>query len=217
MSSFSVVPVRTQICVTIPTVIPPEATLSAPSSFEYHLCAWLMSHELFQNLNRTGDWGSQCYIIETAFEEDEVAFRIREWICLRGIRLCRVQQHLPGRRSNRRDFDRNPHRLVRDQIMRVDQQGWLNNFASIYQVVSTIVIIIVLCATTTRVSGSLVSRSITTAPGWITTTVKQGAFNLRRCSLLCGWISAWLTLTSLLFFWPFSYPVDDVNMTPSLL
>jgi len=44
-------------------------------------------------------------------------------------------------------------------------------------------------------------------------TFKQGAFNLGRYSIACGWISAsWLTFTSLLFFWPFSYPVNEVNM-----
>jgi len=44
-------------------------------------------------------------------------------------------------------------------------------------------------------------------------TFQQGAFNLGRYSIACGWISAsWLTFSSLLFFWPFSYPVTVVNM-----
>jgi len=41
----------------------------------------------------------------------------------------------------------------------------------------------------------------------------QAGFHLGKYSLLCGWISAtWLTLTSLLFFWPFEYPVTWSNM-----
>jgi len=44
-------------------------------------------------------------------------------------------------------------------------------------------------------------------------TFQQGAFNLGRYSILCGWISGiWLIFTSLIFFWPFSYPVNALNM-----
>jgi len=40
-----------------------------------------------------------------------------------------------------------------------------------------------------------------------------GAFNLGRYSIIIGWISSiWLTLTSLLFFWPSAFPVNSESM-----
>jgi len=49
-------------------------------------------------------------------------------------------------------------------------------------------------------------------------TFQQGQFHLGKFSIICGWISAlWLTLTSLLFFWPFKYPVNETNMNYTIV
>eukprot|EP01123_Difflugia_compressa_P006737 TRINITY_DN19090_c0_g1_i1.p1 TRINITY_DN19090_c0_g1~~TRINITY_DN19090_c0_g1_i1.p1 ORF type:complete len:518 (+),score=74.60 TRINITY_DN19090_c0_g1_i1:132-1556(+) len=55
-------------------------------------------------------------------------------------------------------------------------------------------------------------------PIWLRVTQSRisftpGPFHLGRFSLVCGWISAiWLTATSLLFFFPFKFPITAQNM-----
>ncbi len=49
-------------------------------------------------------------------------------------------------------------------------------------------------------------------------TFQQGAFHLGKYSIVCGWISSiWLTLTSLLFFWPATFPVNAASMNYTIV